>query len=656
MKKLITWSLVLVLCICLIPAFIPVVKAAPSTWYVATTGSDVAAGDIDHPFKTVQKGVNVSGAGDTIFVRGGSYNEIIYMKASGTTGNPITLTNYNNEHVTINGAGVTIPSGYGLINLFSGTVTGRKNITIKGMTIENSSQIGIRTLDHASDPSSNITIDHCTFKNIGHNAIWLGESQVSSHGYMQYATVSNCTFWKTQALVGTGESITFVGVKNFEFAYNTVLWARTITLDMVSQSNHGKVHHNNFHINESGTGGSASAIHMNGMNENNKTISYIDVYDNVIWGTMVVDCNAISLSGETATGRCFQINIYNNIINITCTTGHEANGIYFADKSEDGTAYAYYNNITIKYNTIYCRDISGSNPIELQCYEVATDDLIITNNIFVTGGATNYQIRSYYMPSTSSDLTYVNNLFYHTGKASNTYFSDGTGKFGTDYVKADPQFVSLATYDFHLNQTSPAINVASASYIIDTDFNGISRPQGAGYDIGACEYNGYAGDSTAPVISQVGVATSILIDTLAGYGWENFTCVVTDNVGVSIVLLKFTNPNQSTTNVPMIKKTGTTTYYANQSLHQQGNYSYRIQATDTSNNVAFSSSYTFSLPPNWDINYDGIVKILDLVLVGNHYGETGDPGWIREDVDNNGKIESLDIQLVANNFDKSWWM
>jgi hypothetical protein len=105
----------------------------------------------------------------------------------------------------------------------------------------------------------------------------------------------------------------------------------------------------------------------------------------------------------------------------------------------------------------------------------------------------------------------------------------------------------------------------------------------------------------------------------------------------------------------MTKKTGTTTYYTKQSLHQTGEYSYRIQVTDTSDNVILSSSHTFSLLPDWDINNDGIVTISDLLLISNHYGETGSKGWIREDVDNNGIIQSLDIVLVANHFGKSWW-
>jgi hypothetical protein len=157
------------------------------------------------------------------------------------------------------------------------------------------------------------------------------------------------------------------------------------------------------------------------------------------------------------------------------------------------------------------------------------------------------------------------------------------------------------------------------------------------------------------MISQEIITTSSTLDIVAGHGWENFTCLVTDNDGESTVLLQLTNPDGSTTSIPMIKKTGTTTYYANQSLHQSGEYIYQYQVTDTSGIIAYSSSHTFSLQPDWDINNDGIVTIQDLVLVSNHYGETGDKGWIREDVDNNGIIQTLDIVLVSNHFGKSWW-
>ena len=51
--------------------------------------------------------------------------------------------------------------------------------------------------------------------------------------------------------------------------------------------------------------------------------------------------------------------------------------------------------------------------------------------------------------------------------------------------------------------------------------------------------------------------------------------------------------------------------------------------------------------PDWDVNCDEVIDILDVARVGLHWGETGDPGWIREDVDNNGSVDILDIALIG---------
>ena len=104
----------------------------------------------------------------------------------------------------------------------------------------------------------------------------------------------------------------------------------------------------------------------------------------------------------------------------------------------------------------------------------------------------------------------------------------------------------------------------------------------------------------------------------------------------------------------MIKKTGSNIYYTNGSFNQAGNYSYKIQATDTSNNIKLSSDYLFSLPPNWDINNDGRCNIIDLLLVSNHFNDNGPNGWIREDFDNNGVINILDVNFISNYYDQSW--
>ena len=48
-------------------------SARATDYYVATTGNDSNAGTMASPFATLQKGANVAVAGDTVFIRGGTY-------------------------------------------------------------------------------------------------------------------------------------------------------------------------------------------------------------------------------------------------------------------------------------------------------------------------------------------------------------------------------------------------------------------------------------------------------------------------------------------------------------------------------------------------------------------------------------------------------
>src|SRR3954466_242394 len=47
--------------------------AHATDYYVATTGSDSNAGTMAAPWATLQKGVNTAVAGDTVYIRGGTY-------------------------------------------------------------------------------------------------------------------------------------------------------------------------------------------------------------------------------------------------------------------------------------------------------------------------------------------------------------------------------------------------------------------------------------------------------------------------------------------------------------------------------------------------------------------------------------------------------
>jgi hypothetical protein len=59
--------------------------------------------------------------------------------------------------------------------------------------------------------------------------------------------------------------------------------------------------------------------------------------------------------------------------------------------------------------------------------------------------------------------------------------------------------------------------------------------------------------------------------------------------------------------------------------------------------------------PDYDVNSDGSCNLIDFVLIANRFGETGSPGWTREDVDKNGLINTLDIVEVSNNYGQSGW-
>ena len=114
----------------------------------------------------------------------------------------------------------------------------------------------------------------------------------------------------------------------------------------------------------------------------------------------------------------------------------------------------------------------------------ATDGLVIANNIF-------------YQPNTAgiwfdasdggtwSGAVVENNL--STSVISTPSVSGVT--LVSDVSSTDPRFVSASQFNFHLQTGSTAINVGATLGQVTNDFDGIARPQGSGYDIGAYEFH-----------------------------------------------------------------------------------------------------------------------------------------------------------------------
>ena len=62
--------------------------------------------------------------------------------------------------------------------------------------------------------------------------------------------------------------------------------------------------------------------------------------------------------------------------------------------------------------------------------------------------------------------------------------------------------------------------------------------------------------------------------------------------------------------------------------------------------ISAPESFEVTIPSPYDLNKDGKVNIFDLVLVGNHFGESGPEG----DINGDGIVNIFDLVIVGNNF------
>lgn len=74
------------------------------TYYVSPTGNDANAGTIKAPFKTLAKALSVLKAGNTLYIRAGTYTAPVSgwnFSKTGSARRPITITNYPGERVVL---------------------------------------------------------------------------------------------------------------------------------------------------------------------------------------------------------------------------------------------------------------------------------------------------------------------------------------------------------------------------------------------------------------------------------------------------------------------------------------------------------------------------------------------------------------------------
>lgn len=109
--------------------------------YVSPDGDDRNSGDISNPFHTIQKALNVVSAGETIYLRNGTYTGSLSFKKSGTAENYITLRNYPGEkpYLTMkNGANGAILrlAGHDYIKIEGLEIGGFSSVIAQGILLD----------------------------------------------------------------------------------------------------------------------------------------------------------------------------------------------------------------------------------------------------------------------------------------------------------------------------------------------------------------------------------------------------------------------------------------------------------------------------------------------------------------------------------------
>ena len=418
-------------------------------YYVSPSGHDSNPGTSSKPWRTIQHAADIMLAGDTVYIKEGTYNERIIPQNSGSTGNYIIYSAYQGDKVTIEGKGITLPEWGGLFE-----IQNKSYIKVSGLRIINAGPYDNSAGILVYDNSSHVTIEknytyNTTSSGIG---VWESKNIIIDGNEVELACND-----------GEQECITVAITDTFEIKNNHIHTGGPGTIggegiDAKDGSSNGKIYNNHVH-------------------HTNRLGIYIDAWDkhtyNIeVFKNIVHDCGGDGMCVVSEAGGLLEnVRIYNNIAyhNKWC-------GFGFGHYGEPVSSRPL-KDIEVINNTFYNNgeeDWTGGIYIESQDAE----NIVIRNNI-ISQNLT-YQIQAEEGVPVQNFTIDHNLIDGYRGYEGEIY--------GVDYVEGDPKFVNPAGANFHLQENSPAIDSGSSVDAPSDDYKGNQRPIGSGYDIGAYEY------------------------------------------------------------------------------------------------------------------------------------------------------------------------
>ncbi|KQU73470.1 hypothetical protein ASE08_13435 [Rhizobacter sp. Root16D2] len=439
------------------------------SWFVATTGSDGAAGTLAAPFKTLTKAVGVATAGDIIEVRAGTYSEAVVIRTAGTSTARITMRGYNGERPVIQRTG-TGPTIYFYNSACDedaiGTGTGNTDCFASWWTIQG---LEVRGSTSGGDDGNVIKIDTAKVRIQGNTLCCSVADIVKLVRTANDTEVLDNEIYQNTSLVTPGtnaQGVDIVGANNPRVAGNYV--HDVPDFGMYAKGNARNVIFENNLLYNIGRSDNGHAIMLGQETDTDRlTDGAYESYDGIVRNNVVVNATWACV----ATSSSSNVRIYNNSCYNTATTGQGS--IFVSNESEIGTPGV---NIEIYNNIIYG---SAGRPVIKVNGDAMTDftTLRIDGNIYwVTGGAPTFVLKDSSVSASAWAAQY----------------KSATGRTDTSRI-VDPKYASTTvtgatSKPLTLSTGSPAINTGIATSLVTTDYIGTARPMNGVIDVGAYEY------------------------------------------------------------------------------------------------------------------------------------------------------------------------
>ena len=457
---------------------------ANSAFYVATTGNDSNAGTQASPWRTVQRAADTARAGSTVNVRGGVYEELVSINASGNASDGfITFRSYPGETAVLEAEHFTPSGRQGVL-----TIHNQSYVRIEGFEIRNFHTaehrlvpLGISVMgagSHIELLKNNVHHIEQTFP--GRDAPGSGGNGL---GIAVYGTIAKTPI--TDEVIdsnevhhlktGSSESLVVNGnVTNFRITHNVVHDNNNIGIDVIGfertapdpaidQARDGVVS-GNLVYNITSRGNPAYR------NDESSDGIYVDGGTRILIEQNIIhDVDfGIELASEHQNRATSYITARNNLIYHSHTAGISIGG-YAPERG-------HTDHCIVINNTLYENDASSTGSGEFQMQWNMADN-IFENNIVYAGPRCLMTLNRSQVDKNRPPAIIDHNLYYCvSGAQASTWAGAPNIVTGFDkYVEAtgndrhshfvDPRFVDSAKNDFHLQSDSPALSAGTTDHI-----------------------------------------------------------------------------------------------------------------------------------------------------------------------------------------------